>query len=274
MTPEDRLYVHLPRAALHLRAGPADDAAEVRISVLGAEDEAAAQASLDARRLRMHQSEGTLRVTQEEPLQDADWWPRRAGIPVLRLEIVLPAAFNVDARASGGTIDIAGIEGRHALEVNGGTLRAEELHGHVEAFVRSGKLLLRNFSGQKATLHAYGSMLEAEAVRAETLQIRSTSRRVRLADVASATDLFAAGAAVTVQRPAGPLTARVYGAPLTVLLPASQAADLHLEAPRVVVDDALSFSGTQTGSRVRGQVNGGGAPLEARVAGGTIRCLP
>lgn len=289
--PGGRLYLSLSAAYVRLR--PTEGPAEVTVSVTGLADEEAAKAYLDDRRLTVRRDEDTLRLEQRLQRTDAEAWRRQRKLPfALQVDVRLPAHFHVDAQTAGGTLDVAGLEGRLSLDVAAGRLRAERLQGRLDVYAHGSALTLRGLSGKKAVIRAPGRAIDAAGLSFDDVVIEASGRPVTLDDIRGAVALATSGASIEVRACEGPLKARLRGstfrlapvpqapvhlaAPgshLTLEVPAARAADLYLRADRVEFDEGLDFTGERSTRRVKGALSGGGPLLRAQAPGGTIRCL-
>lgn len=291
VTPATRLLVNVPRANVQLRPG-SDGRIEIRIYMAGC-DKDAAYAYLDDMGLRTRQAEEAVRVKPDRTPQDhPDWWRRqRLRDGAMYVDLRLPRACNADVQASAGAIEAADLEGKLAIEINAGRLRAEGLGGQLEVFARSSDVELRDFKGKQAALNVYTSTLYVDGAQASKLHVEAAASPIVLRNLDAATHIVTHGGTAELRAVRGTLRAAALGGSLsvsdvedtdaeltasggdiTIGVPASACADVSFRAPQIHLDPALSFSGDRERHFADGQFNGGGASLRARAHHGTIRC--
>lgn len=257
--------------------------------------EAEARAYLKRVRLTVREEGGTVRVQDDARQQQvAGWWPwRRRQTARLIVVVALPDGCGADVRTSAGRIDAAGLDGRHTLDVTGGTVEARDLAGWLEVQARGGEVLLDGFAGEKLILRAAGSPATLRRIRADALDLALTSSDATLDGLAGAVtlDLDAGSADLVLQR--GSLDARLQGSyldaafdraaaatiraaatPVVLALPPAAAATLALDGTTVALDERLAFAGERGARRVAGTLNGGGPALTVRGARSDVRCVP
>lgn len=217
-------------------------------------------------------SPGRLEVTVERrgrnPMRWLGW---QTGSP--RIEVEVPRSASAEIDASGGSIEVIGIDGRLRAESSGGRIDAERIGGDV-------------------VLSSSGGGVEVVGVGGSA-RLRSSGGSISARDVRGDIDAGSSGGGVRIDEAGGEVVASSSGGPVKVGFAAgnAQGGDLHssggsVEA-RVDASVGLDIDASSSGGsiscdlpvavrgrlvkgRLQGKLNAGGAVLKLRASGGGI----
>jgi len=215
-------------------------------------------------------------------------WGRGIG---LHFEIQVPRQTRVDLHSSGGGLRVSNVEGTARLRSSGGAVRAFDMAGDVDARSSGGGVEVRRVRGD-LRLGSSGGRVTAEAITGD-VTAESSGGGVEVSEVSGDVDASSSGGGVHLDGIGGRVTAGSSGGPVTAVLAANNTqggtfsssgggvrvdvdpgARLSIDASSsggsVVCDLPVTVQGKQSRSSLRGQLNGGGAPLHLRSSGGGI----
>lgn len=163
---------------------------------------------------------------------------------------------NTHMRTSGGTVTATSIGGDLDVETSGGGIRVEEVRGAISAHTSSGGVTARNVTGD-VELGTSGGSIRAEAIDGKI--VASTS--------GGSVDVELVGANRGIR-------ASTSGGSVTVRLPRAVAGTVDAATSGGSVSCDLPITSSEaTGKRLRGTLNGGGAEIQARTSGGSVRLV-
>lgn len=209
----------------------------------------------------------------------------------LHFEIQVPRQTRVDLQSSGGGIRVSNLQGTARLRSSGGAVRAFDLVGEVDAKSSGGGVEVRRVRGD-ARLASSGGRVTAEQITGDVVA-ESSGGGVEVSEVSGDVDANSSGGGVHVNGVGGKVTAESSGGPVSAVLAANNTAggslsssgggvrvdvdpgarlsiDASSSGGSVVCDLPVTVQGKQSRSSLRGQLNGGGAPLTLRSSGGGI----
>jgi len=212
--------------------------------------------------------------------------------PSLHFEITVPRSTHADVKSSGGGIRVSGLSGNARLRSSGGAVRAFDLIGNVDASSSGGGVEVRRIQGN-VDVGSSGGGVDVEKVTGNVVA-ESSGGGVDVIDVAGDVDASSSGGGVDIEGVGGRVTAESSGGPVSAVLRADNSAGGNLSSSgggvSVNVDPSarLSIDASSSGGSVscdlpvrregkasrtslRGDLNGGGAPLRVRSSGGGIR---
>ena len=218
-------------------------------------------------RISTRDSEDNLANTKLEAVQGADgvtvtlrrerkfsWFNWGSWNGDQRIEVTVPRRYSVNVRTGGGGVDLRDTTGSAILRTSGGDVTAKNLTGNVE-------------------LRTSGGTIFADSIRGD-VDANTSGGDVRLLQIDGKIRGNTSG---------GSVRCSLVGANRGVLATTS-GGDIELTLPRGVAGnlDASTSGGDITtdlpvtttplkDDHVRGSVNGGGQPIEARTSGGNIR---
>jgi hypothetical protein len=242
-----------------------------------ADNDAEADEIMDNLELSFAQTDEGVAVTSKRLKQVSGWWGWNKSNPVsVHLHATIPAHYHVDAKTSGGDIEVSNLTGAVVARTSGGDIEVGHIDGSVD---------LNTSGGDIEVVHATGR------VKAHT-----SGGNVRIDEATGPVHASTSGGNVRIGRVVGELRATTSGGDIYARIegPLSEDALLSTSGGNVtaVVDEAVAFdldartSGGQVKaqgitiriddggvgkSRLSGAVNGGGPTLKLRTSGGGIR---
>lgn len=219
----------------------------------------------------------------------SEWWRRSADI---RLTVRVPRRTSVNVTTSGGSVETRELTGRTRLHSAGGGLRAERLDGDVDLRTSGGSIAAQQVRGNVAADTSGGGITIADVVGRVRADASGGSVQV---DAASGdVHVKTSGGGVRVRGAGGRVEARSSGGSVTVAFAKGNnrggvlsssgggvraeldpAIDLSIDASAAggtVTNDLPVTARANTSRRsLRGNLNGGGALLELRSSGGSVR---
>ena len=159
---------------------------------------------------------------------------------------------NIDLHTSGGSIDAENCAGTIRLETSGGSLTLNRLAGNIKASTSGGSINGDGINGELITSTSGGS--------------------ITLNDLAGSLDAStSAGSLHAAFKQVGKyVKLDVNAGHIDLSIPARQGLDLDLSGNRVSADQLTNFNGEHSRDRIRGKVNGGGAPVKADAGSGHV----
>jgi len=209
----------------------------------------------------------------------------------LHFEIQVPRQTRVDLQSSGGGIRVSNLQGTARLRSSGGAVRAFDLVGAVDAKSSGGGVEVRRVQGD-VRLASSGGRVTAERITGD-VDAESSGGGVEVSAVSGDVDASSSGGGVHLDGIGGKVSAESSGGPVSAVLTADNTAGGNLSSSgggvrvdvdrgarlsidasssggSVVCDLPVTVQGKQSRSSLRGQLNGGGAPLLLRSSGGGI----
>ena len=208
----------------------------------------------------------------------------------------------VDARTSGGDMTVGDVGGRTLLRTSGGSIRAERIRGPLDAQTSGGDVEVREAtqsvvartSGGDIELNEIGGALEAQTSGGDidgqslrgTVDVRTSAGDIELRAVQGGIRAETSVGDIEVEMVDGgsdyASTIRTSHGDIEIVLPGGLAATIDAEVQsvygRVDREDIYSdvpltreSSGASGTLRATGTMNGGGARIELRTNGGSIR---
>ena len=210
----------------------------------------------------------------------------------LHFEIQVPRQTAVNLQSSGGGIRVSNLQGETWLRSSGGAVRAADLVGAVDAKSSGGGVEVQRVRGD-VRIASSGGGVSAEQITGD-VDAESSGGGVDVKAVSGDVDASSSGGGVHLDGIGGRATAHSSGGPVTAMLAADNTAggsfsssgggvrvevdpgarlsiDASSSGGSVVCDLPVTVQGKQSRSALRGQLNGGGAPLLLRSSGGGIR---
>jgi DUF4097 and DUF4098 domain-containing protein YvlB len=164
---------------------------------------------------------------------------------------------SVKGGTSGGNIDVMKVEGPVDMHTSGGNMRAEGITGKVDMETSGGEVKVATVSGDVDVSTSGGDIRLSDVdgrVRAET---SGGDVEVRLKNTNKGVYVETSGGNIE----------------LAMAKNSSASIDASTSGGDVTCDLPIMMSGKISESRIRGEINGGGAAVHARTSGGDIRIV-
>lgn len=159
---------------------------------------------------------------------------------------------DINLQTSGGSIEARDCEGKISLQTSGGSLQLENLKGTVKATTSGGSIHGDDISGELATSTSGGSIhLSGLACSLET---STSSGSIHV-------DFVKLGKYVKIDNGNGNVE---------VSLPSGAGLNLNLRARKIQTGTLHNFNGNTDERSVKGQLNGGGIPVDVDAGEGRI----
>ena len=159
-------------------------------------------------------------------------------------------------RTSGGTVTAQDIGGDLDVQTSGGSIRIEKVRGAIAAHTSSGAVTARNVTGD-VELGTSGGSIRAEAI----------DGKISASTSGGSVDVELVGANRGIR-------ASTSGGSVTVRLPRATAASVDASTSGGSVSCELPVTASEmTAKKLRGTINGGGAEIQARTSGGSVRLV-
>ena len=176
----------------------------------------------------------------------------------LEIDIRIPKRFDVNLTTSGGSIQIADLEGSVEARTSGGSMRFRTIDGPVAARTSGGSITIEQCSGET--------------------NVRTSGGSIRLNEVGGSVHAATSGGSVKAyisKQPQGDSSFTTSGGSVVIYLDDHIAVDLEARTSggRVSSDFDLGPHGSSERHRLVGELNGGGPELYLRTSGGSIRVL-
>ena len=214
-------------------------------------------------------------------------WRGRVAIAVS-----VPRATAASVHASGGRVEVSGLDGDTDLGSSGGAVIANDLAGKLAARSSGGAVEVRDMRGD-VHLSSSGGAVRAFAVKG-AVEARSSGGRVELQDVAGNVHAGSSGGGVSIGGAAGRVDASSSGGSVRVSFSPGNAhggdiwssgggVEVHLDPAvglnldasasggSVYCDLPVTVQGKISHHSLHGVLKGGGEPLHLRSSGGGVR---
>ncbi|HVN87502.1 MAG TPA: DUF4097 family beta strand repeat-containing protein [Candidatus Binatia bacterium] len=220
------------------------------------------------------------------------WLPWPFG-PRVRVRVMVPRPYSVDARTRGGRITLANLAGRIIAETKGGSVQLDGAEGPVTLHTSGGAMRVAQVEGD-VRVDTSGGAIEVRQVVGNVLAntsggpitisgvtgrvaARTSGGRIEVREAGEHIDATTSGGSVSVSfvgPPSGNL--ETSGGSIEARFPASAGATLDAETRggQVEIEPPFTLDTTPSRHRAQGRVNGGGASLRLRTSGGNIRVGP
>lgn len=192
----------------------------------------------------------------------------------LDIEILLPAAFDVDLKTSGGSIDVESLAGVIKARTSGGDLNFESVDGPITGRTSGGSVHLATTSGD-AYLRTSGGKITIGKVSG-AITARTSGGSISIDGAGAGVDAHTSGGnidATFAEQPQADSSLSTSGGSIDIRL--SPDAALHVDAKTsggsVSTQLPVTVIGEVKRSQLEGDLNGGGPLLHLRTSGGSIR---
>ncbi len=221
-------------------------------------------------------------------------WSRWFNWGGRRLDVVVtvPLEFNVDLTTSGGGVTVEDLRGEARATTSGGSIRLGRIEGPTWARTSGGGIEFSSGLGD-ASLRTSGGSIRVGDVTGN-LEARTSGGSISVQRASGQIRAETSGGSIKVEDVAGSIDARTSGGSVEARITSQPEGDCYLGTSgggvRVSIAPDLRFnvdartsggrvrsalplqvSGTLGGSRVEGELNGGGPKLTLRTSGGNIQ---
>jgi len=185
-------------------------------------------------------------------------------------KIYVPVEMSAELKTSAGDITMSGVKGNHSVKSNAGNISITGSTGHIEAFTSGGNIKITDSrgtifgqtNGGNITLDNNKGELRFKSDGGEIIAQRisgSMLSQVRGGDIKAQFEHVSKG--VSLETSAGDIL---------VALPGNEGFDINLLGTDVMFSNELRFQGEQRKGKAKGQIMGGGVPVNLTTGYGEI----
>lgn len=256
----------------------------IRKAEAGTREEA--ESILRSLEVRFDQSGNNVRIDAQSP--------RRRARKHMEFRISVPRKYNVDLKTSGGSIEVADLQGEVRSKTSGGSLRFSRIEGPVLGNTSGGSISLDDIGGEVSAETSGGSisakgidgnvtaLTSGGSITAERIGGRLTAKTsggsVRVDEVGGAIEASSSGGSVTARFSKPPQDDSQFttsGGSVVITMPEGSRVNLDAEVRGGHVETdfpvSLTVQGKLDGSVLKGPINGGGPMLYCRTSGSNIQ---
>jgi len=209
----------------------------------------------------------------------------------LKVDISLPAEFNVDLNSSGGSIKVEDVSGEIQTHTSGGSLHFINVAGTVQGKTSGGSIELTG-KPQTADLKTSGGSIRVGKVQGE-ISARTSGGSISIKGAGGTVIAKTSGGSIKIGEAHGAIKAKTSGGKIVAHLPSQLLADselstsggsvtvylgasvavninAHTSGGRIHNDLPIIVRGDTSRVSLKGELNGGGPELKLRASGGSI----
>lgn len=216
-------------------------------------------------------SEG-LQITTES---DGHGWRSDHDDYDLRLDVRIPARFDVFVRTGDGDVTVAGVEGIVQLQTGDGDIALGSASG-PEVMIRTGDgdVALGAVSSRRVQVQTGDGDVALGPIEAGDVTVRTGDGDIAIGELSGALRASTGDGDVMVRLGAfAGLQISTGDGDVTIVAPADIAANVDLTGEEFFLGESFALPAELDTRRLRGSLNGGGPELSVRVGDGTIRII-
>ena len=199
--------------------------------------------------------------------------------------IKTPNNTSADLVTSGGNISLTDLIGRQSINTSGGNMNFKNIFGDVNAHTSGGYISLDNVNG-KTNISTSGGNINASTIK-PSLIAQTSGGNIDLKKIQGLVDVYTSGGSIHLNEISGSIKAFTSGGKISAdiirlseklelgtsggnisaSLPAGLGLDLDLSADKIETP-LNNFTGFNKEGRIKGQMNGGGIPVNISTSGG------
>lgn len=188
--------------------------------------------------------------------------------------ITVPEKYDLNLKTSGGSIQVADIDGEVKVKTSGGSLKMQSVKGNVSGHTSGGSIKLEACTGD-AEVNTSGGSISIGKVQGE-VKARTSGGSISVEEVMGTVDAVTSGGSVSAsisRQPGGDCTLKTSGGSVVVKLAGDIKVDLDAKTSGGSVSSDFSVEGRSEKHHraLSGKINGGGPLLYLRTSGGGIR---
>ena len=181
----------------------------------------------------------------------------------------VPTAMSCELSTSGGSISVADVEGKHAINTSGGSLNFDRISGTTDAHTSGGSINISDYSG-KLDANTSGGSIRVNRTDGEAV-LKTSGGSINLEDIRGSIEARTSGGSIRaeVEELGEFVTLSTSGGSIVATVPGGQGMDLDLSGDKVNTK-LENFSGESEKNSITGSVNGGGIPVSMHTSGGSV----
>jgi DUF4097 and DUF4098 domain-containing protein YvlB len=236
----------------------------VRIEARGSQNE------LDELRLSAEPSSDGIKVEALHPSQRVffRWGSWRVETHIV---VTAPRSYRVDAKTSGGDVQLESVAGPSRLRTSGGDVQARNVKGAFEGRTSGGDMRIESMEGP-VTAHTSGGDVNLTNIKGD-VDADTSGGDVRLIRVDGKINAGTSGGSVRCELAGSNrgITATTSGGNVWLSLPKDISGTLDAQSSGGHIDSDFPVTMTRFSEhRLSGQINGGGNEIYVRSSGGSI----
>ncbi|HTU67475.1 MAG TPA: DUF4097 family beta strand repeat-containing protein [Steroidobacteraceae bacterium] len=239
------LTVDADGASVRISAGNTSQVV-VHMSARGSEDDIA-----DVKLEAVQNNDGVA-ITMRRP-DKRSWFRWGSWSSEEKIEVTVPRQYQVNVRTGGGNVELGGTTGTARLQTSGGDVSARNITGNIE-------------------LRTSGGGIVADTIRGD-VDANTSGGDVRLLKIDGKIRGNTSGGSVRCSLVGANrgISATSSGGDIELTLPRATTGDVNATTSGGGIDLDLPITTSEhKDGRVRGTLNGGGLPIEARTSGGNV----
>lgn len=203
-------------------------------------------------------------------------WLRRTPLEV-SIVATVPPTFNLQARTSGGNIQVANLSGRVEVSTSGGNIQLGRLSGETKAKTDGGNINMDAAAGPVWARTSGGNVTLRES--SAPVDLGTSGGDIRVEKAGATVQANTSGGTVSAHftvAPTADCKLSTSGGNVRVALPAGAAVTLSARTSGGHVKTTLPVTviGKNTDDKLEGTMNGGGPKLTLHTSGGNITIDP
>jgi DUF4097 and DUF4098 domain-containing protein YvlB len=193
----------------------------------------------------------------------------------IRYTISVPKEYNLDMNTSGGDISISTLKGSVKGGTSGGNIDIAKVEGPVGMHTSGGNIHVQEVNG-KLDMETSGGQVKVETISGD-VDVNTSGGDIRLSDVDGRVRAETSGGNVEVRLKSANrgVYVETSGGDIEIAMAKNSNAtiDASTSGGDVTCDLPITVSGKISESRIKGDINGGGAAVHAHTSGGDIRIV-
>ncbi len=205
-------------------------------------------------------------VTAIAERKGSGWGNSKASIS---FQVKVPTTTSCELSTSGGSIDLANVEGAHDVNTSGGGLDFRQISGTTEAHTSGGGINVREYMGVLSA-HTSGGSINVDRANGNVL-LRTSGGSIDLENIVGTIEASTSGGSIdaNIEQLGEFVKLSTSGGSITATLPKGQGLDLELSGNRVNTK-LVNFTGESDKNSINGSINGGGVLVNMHTSGGSV----
>ena len=276
VSPGGWLHLETDKGSIEVRTSP-DPRVDVQVDLhADTSGDRKARKILDKFNVDIAQVENGIRIEARFDSEGSGFWDRDRKRLKVRFVILVPQQYNLNLNTSGGSINVADIDGEVNSRTSGGSLRFGNISGSLDARTSGGSIRLENCSGPADVQTSGGSIKIAKA--AGPINARTSGGSIQVDEVMGAIDARTSGGSIEAyisQQPDASCSLKTSGGSINIYLVHDVGLDVDAKTSggSVSTDFPVTVIGELKRSELKGMINAGGPQMYLRTSGGNIRLL-
>lgn len=291
--PGGQLVVAVDRGAIEVRTADRESV-DIEVNRKAGGSRTKAEKILKDHIVTTTQDGNKVEVRAEYKGANSSGWFGRSPELQVKFLVTVPRKFDVDLKTAGGSVKVAGVNGKVQAQSSGGSLNFANIEGPLSGHTSGGSITVTGCKGRVEISTSGGSLnlkeIEGDvtaktsggAIRADKLTgksvVKTSGGSIDVSGIKGSMEAATAGGSISaelLEQPTGDCSFKSSGGGITVALGEKPAVDVDLRtsAGQVATDFpvATGDQGAQKKNELRGKVNGGGPLITANTSGGSIR---